>query len=267
MPSRSVSPRAKRPTPRAVAATVTESVEVADRGARARERLLDEASKVFAHKGYAAASTREICQQAGMNVAAINYHFGGKEELYREVLLVPMREISARWHGFDAPGLSLAQSLAMLLGAFLPAPGDAREMEREARMMRLHLREMVEPSALYAELTTEFVRPHHEAITRLLARHIGLRRPDDAVQQLVFALVAMAQDYCMSGQLIAHLAPRLMQGPHTAPQVLQRLVQWGCVLVADERERRVGRAGRIGSKARTSPSKRAHGRAASSEPK
>ncbi len=206
-----------------------------ERGARARQRLLEEGLRLFAHKGFAATSTREICQAAGLNVAAINYHFGGKDGLYREVLAMPVREMSVRWTGFDEPELPLAQSLERVLAAFMPSADADRDPQREAQMMRLHLREMVEPSDVYAALMSEFIRPHHAALSRLLARHVGTDPADDAVQQLVFALVAMAQDYCMSAALIQQLAPRLMNGPHAAPHVLPRLVRWACALVQAER--------------------------------
>jgi TetR/AcrR family transcriptional regulator, regulator of cefoperazone and chloramphenicol sensitivity len=209
--------------------------EGSERGARARQRLLEESLRLFAHKGFAATSTREICQAAGLNVAAINYHFGGKDGLYREVLAMPIREMSARWSGFDAPDLPLAQSLTRVLEAFLPTPGADRDPQREAQMLRLHLRELMEPSDVYAPLMSEYIRPHHTALSQLLARHVGADPADDAVQQLVFALVAMAQDYCMSGALIQQMAPRLMNGPHAAPHVLPRLVRWACALVDAER--------------------------------
>ena len=51
-----------------------------------REKLLEAAGPVFANRGYQAAKIREICEGAGGNVAAINYHFGDKLGLYTEVL-------------------------------------------------------------------------------------------------------------------------------------------------------------------------------------
>ncbi len=51
-----------------------------------RTKLLDAAEELFAHKGFAAASLRAITGLAGVNVAAVNYHFGAKEELAREVV-------------------------------------------------------------------------------------------------------------------------------------------------------------------------------------
>jgi AcrR family transcriptional regulator len=212
--------------------------ETSDRGARARERLLAEATRLFAEKGYAGTSTREICLAAQANVAAIHYHFGGKEGLYREVLLAPIRELLARFEGYDDPALPLADALRLVLGAFLHPLAGPGEDPRAAQMQRLHLREMVEPSTGYAEAVSLQVRPHHDALTKLLARHIGLAEPDRDVQQLSFAIVAMAQDCSMSREFMRQLAPDLLQGPGAAERLLDRLVDWGCALVAHERQRR-----------------------------
>jgi len=50
-----------------------------------RDRLLEAARRLFLEKGYEAVSIRDITEAADANVASINYHFGGKENLYREV--------------------------------------------------------------------------------------------------------------------------------------------------------------------------------------
>ena len=47
-------------------------------------RLLDSACEVFAERGYRDATIAEICENAGANIAAVNYHFGSKENLYAE---------------------------------------------------------------------------------------------------------------------------------------------------------------------------------------
>src|SRR3546814_8615422 len=53
-----------------------------DRGEETRQRLLDAAIDVFGRCGYEGASTRALAGAAGANLAAIPYHFGGKEGLY-----------------------------------------------------------------------------------------------------------------------------------------------------------------------------------------
>lgn len=51
-----------------------------------KKRLLEAAVKIFGAKGFLATTVREICQEAAVNIAAINYHFGDKEQLYATVL-------------------------------------------------------------------------------------------------------------------------------------------------------------------------------------
>ena len=51
-----------------------------------RAKLLEAAGEVFAEHGFYAATVRQICSRAGANVAAVNYYFGDKAELYEEVL-------------------------------------------------------------------------------------------------------------------------------------------------------------------------------------
>ncbi len=52
----------------------------------AKERLLSAAVGAFARKGYLGATVAEVCEEAGANIAAVNYHFGSKEHLFRHAL-------------------------------------------------------------------------------------------------------------------------------------------------------------------------------------
>ena len=60
-----------------------------------RQAIFDAAKRLFAEKGFAGTSIREITSEAGCNLAAVNYYFHGKDKLYLEVLtqtLVEFRE-------------------------------------------------------------------------------------------------------------------------------------------------------------------------------
>ena len=78
--------------------------------------------RVFTEKGYAKASTREICRRAKANVAAVHYHFGDKVELYREVFRKPMNEMTARSGNFvdDHPDTRSALLAALYRGMLEP---------------------------------------------------------------------------------------------------------------------------------------------------
>ncbi len=208
-----------------------------ERGERARSRLLGEATRIFAEKGFAKASTREICAAAGLNIAAIHYHFSGKDGLYRAVLLGPIEAVATQLAGFDDPALSLEQALTRLLGGFVGQDGDAVPGAEDG--MRLFLREMIEPSPVFAAAVSQHIGPVHEAIAALLARHIGIARADEDVHRLAFGLIAMAHDYCMSREFMKAVAPRLLAGPDALARARERLVDWGVALVAHERARRI----------------------------
>lgn len=65
------------------------------RTSQTRHRIVEAAGQVFAEKGYHAATGKEICERAAVNGAAINYHFGGMDALYQEVLRVAFEQLVA----------------------------------------------------------------------------------------------------------------------------------------------------------------------------
>ena len=216
-----------------------------DKGAIARERLIAEATRVFAAKGYAAASTREICEAAQANLASIHYYFGDKEGLYRTVLTRPIDLLTSQFRGFDDPRLTFAQAMHQFLGAFLSHYVSEAE---EALVMRLHLREMLEPSSVFREILERTVFPHHQALVGLLVRHCRLKKPDTDLHQLAFALVAMAYDYCMSRECMNILAPDVLARPRASEKILDRLVGYCEALLAHDIARRANVVRKVRSK-------------------
>lgn len=61
-----------------------------------RERLLAAAERLFASRGFAVVSVRDLTREAACNVAAVSYHFGGKLNLYEEMLLGRLRAVQER---------------------------------------------------------------------------------------------------------------------------------------------------------------------------
>jgi len=71
-----------------IASTVDPQPIVPDTPTNTRDRIMYAAGPIFADKGFEASTVREICQAANVNVASINYHFGDKQKLYHETVLL-----------------------------------------------------------------------------------------------------------------------------------------------------------------------------------
>ena len=206
------------------------------RGEQARAALLRAATRVFAEKGFAKASTREICEMAGVNVAAIHYYFSDKAGLYRAVYILPVEQITASSREFDSPELSFAESMNLVYGAFLTP---MREGDELMAAMRLHLREMVDPSGEIGDLLPKAVAPHFEAMQRLIMRHLGVRRTDEDVKALASTLMGMVHDYVSSADVHCNLAPTLSNDAAAINRMQVRLVRYACGLLAQEAARRL----------------------------
>lgn len=112
-----------------------------DAGKETRRRLLDAASDVFAEQGFEKATVREICERAKANVAAVNYHFRSKRELYARVLAAWRSENDERYplHGGLPRGAPVGDRLrafyaAVLRRVFLSG-GDLLVAQRRARVL------------------------------------------------------------------------------------------------------------------------------------
>jgi AcrR family transcriptional regulator len=57
------------------------------------EKIKEAARKVFTQKGYSAARTRDIAEEAGINLALLNYYFRSKEKLFEQVMLERMQQL------------------------------------------------------------------------------------------------------------------------------------------------------------------------------
>jgi AcrR family transcriptional regulator len=64
---------------------ITEIPPLVNSPASTRDRILGAAEELFAQRGFEGASLRQLTTAAGVNLAAVNYHFGSKEKLVEEV--------------------------------------------------------------------------------------------------------------------------------------------------------------------------------------
>lgn len=158
-----------------------------------RERLLLEGLRLFADQGFRKVTVRDICRAAGANVAAVNYHFGDKMGLYREVLqqaidgMIRINE-TARAEG---QGQRPEEKLRRFLTIFLT------QLARPefAVYQRLVQRELQDPTEVLDAVAHQGIKPRIEYLAGVVAEIIDGDPGDERVLRCVGSINAQALIY------------------------------------------------------------------------
>ncbi len=162
------------------------------------QRILDSAERLFAEKGYSRTSLRAITSDAGVNLAAVNYHFGSKEELVRQVFqrkMAPLNRI--RSDNIEqvleqARGMGRRPAVKDLLRAFIdPTFELALETPEGRSFIKLIIRSIADTDGTLSRNFIESAIPVltvlHEAMCRALPTH----EPRDVLFRLVTGMSTM----------------------------------------------------------------------------
>ena len=134
-----------------------------------RTRILKAAERLFADRGYEETSIRAIVAKARVNQAAINYHFGGKDGLYREVLRAAIRALTEHQLGQAEEMKSMSRENA--LGEFIRHQLHPLAVHDEfSRYLRIFNWEAVRPTAVYRKLISEEAAPFLGLAVELVRR-------------------------------------------------------------------------------------------------
>src|SRR5581483_5358543 len=136
-----------------------------------RARIMKAAERLFAEHGYDGTSIRAIVAKARVNQAAINYHFGGKDALYREVLRTAFRALTEDQlsHADDVKEVPREIALTAFIRRQL-RPLSARD--ELSRHMRIFNWETVRPTAVFRNLLSEDAAPFMGLALDLMRRFL-----------------------------------------------------------------------------------------------
>lgn len=186
-----------------------------------RERLLAAAAEVFAERGYEAATVREVVRRAGANVAAVNYHYGGKQALYEATLRWAARleeggtrdTLAALARRDDLPpGERLEQGVRLLARTLLAPQPDWHR--------RLLLREMASPTPALGALVRDAVRPVFTALAALVAPFLP-GAPAERVRLCVMSVVGQV----LYHRVAAPVALTLLEQPAYDEALVARVAE------------------------------------------
>ena len=193
--------------------------------------------RLFAQHGFSKTSTRELADAAQVNVAAISYYFGDKAGLYRAVFFEPLGTPEDDIARYNGPELSLRDALRGFYAGFM------QPLQRgdEVRLcMKLHFREMLDPTGLWEAAVSHGIRPLHEALLVVLCRHLKVAHADDDVKRLAVCLAGLGVHMHTGRDITEQIAPGLLNGTPAIECMTERLVMYAQAMVQAELRRRNG---------------------------
>ncbi len=173
-----------------------------------RQHLLAAAGEVFADLGYRTATVREICERAGANIAAVNYHFGDKEQLYRAVLQETYQTAIKKYpadYGLQ-PNATAEERLrafvrSLLLRIFSDGPS--------ARHGKLMAREMVDPTGALDAIVREDIRPMSAQLMAMVGELLGPGADEETKRLCANSVVSQAVFYQHCRPVVVRISPDL----------------------------------------------------------
>ncbi|HEY6640804.1 TetR/AcrR family transcriptional regulator [Povalibacter sp.] len=194
---------------------------VREDGAQTRRQLLEVAGQVFAAQGYERATSKEICRRAGANIAAVNYHFGGKDGLYAAVLeeaharLISIDVVASATGGKADPATKLRTLLSRIVGEIASRDGGAWEL-------RILSREILSPTPLMGPMLSNQVAPKAKLVRAMIGDVLELPSTHPAVSRTVISLMGPCVMLLMvSKDVLGKVLPAL---DLDAPSLVEHLV-------------------------------------------
>ena len=188
-------------------------------------RLLEAAGEIFSEVGYRAATVRQICEKAGANIAAVNYHFGDKEGLYMAVLRsVP----DAHAEKFPAdrglpPGATAEQKLAAYIESLLNRVFDEGRPGWHTKIMA---REMIEPTRALDTLVTDVALPVHQELAAIVRELLGPKGAEDAVRLCTLSILSQCVYYHHARSVLSRLYPQQEYGSRDIAQLADHITRF-----------------------------------------
>jgi TetR/AcrR family transcriptional regulator, regulator of cefoperazone and chloramphenicol sensitivity len=136
---------------------------------------------------------------------------------------------------YDQPHFTLRESLEGFYTGFLEP---MKQGELVQHCMRLHFRELLEPTGLWQQEIEQSITPAHNALLRVLCRNLNVSRADDELHRLAFGITGLALQVFVGRDVIQTIRPRLIGSPSAINQMVQRLADFAQSMVEGERLRR-----------------------------
>lgn len=156
-------------------------------GQETRRNLLTAASEIFAKKGFRDATIAEICRQANANVAAANYHFGGKEALYVQSWRFAFEKSLNTYppNGGVAEDACIEEQLRGRIMAIM-----RRVIDPQSYELDIFYNEMANPTGLLAGAVQQSIEPIFRGFATIVRELLGKQPAEQQVRLCLMSIRA-----------------------------------------------------------------------------
>lgn len=201
-----------------------------------RQALILAGIRLFGRQGFSATSVRQLASEADANIAAITYHFGGKDGLRTACAEEFGRRmgaaIGARPIGDDAGPDGARDELRAIIRAMV---GFLLGAEGASEMVPFMLRELAEDGPGIDIVYRGFAEPMHRRLCQLWARATGAEAEDETVKLAVFALIGQLMYFRIGQSIVTRRMDWTTIGPSEVRQITDRIVRNLDAMLAAER--------------------------------
>lgn len=175
-----------------------------DRTIPTKERILRSASLLFGRKGFKDATIRMIAQAAQVNIAAINYHFQGKEGLYEAVLEDVFHTGFTRFPatldvGADADPEQRLR--AFIRGMFYRLQNN-KGCGGMSGQGRLIAGELLDPSPAFSFILDQYVKPHKDLLVTIIVDIMQTNPGPDKLTSCAVSIIGQCIYYAQASTVI-----------------------------------------------------------------
>lgn len=189
------------------------------------QRLLEAATQVFAEHGFRDARIRDICKRAQANVAAVNYHYRDKEQLYRAVIENAFSSLS---DDDPIPGSVTDQGIVeQQIYVFVRSMlGQLLGEGQSAVYAKLVARELVDPTTALDQVIDKGIAPQIELLCGIIRSHVGRNCSEQAVRRSATSILGQCLFYYFARPVIDRLQLERDLSPASIDEIAKHITQF-----------------------------------------
>jgi len=198
-----------------------------------RELILNTAGRIFAENGFHATTVRQITRQAGVNLAAVNYHFHDKHELYVSVLKRAHQAAAKTAEAEQAR--TPQQQLRTFIRTFLAYLLDPQRPQWQGSLIA---REMAQPTPALDRLVSESIEPVKRRVAGIVREIVGPDVPETRVNLACCSIIGQCLHHVNCREMISRLFPKGSAVPRDVETLAEHIFKFSLAGLNAMKERK-----------------------------